>query len=52
MSELYQFEGWDGMQQSIEWYANYPNFTDLYYPIMTDGVGATLALLTTASEVL
>lgn len=52
LSYLYQFEGDSGKEQSISWYANFPQAVELYYPILTDGTGATIAFLTAASEVL
>jgi len=51
-SFFYQFGGDAGQTVSIGWYSFFPNAVDLYYPILTDGAGAMVAFLTTASEVL
>jgi hypothetical protein len=39
-------------ENTILHYANFPNGVSLYHPILVDGLGATLAVLTHASEVL
>jgi hypothetical protein len=52
MSEFYKFEDSLYKQDSIDHYAQFPDVVNLHYPILIDGVGALVAVMTTASEVL
>jgi hypothetical protein len=51
-SEFYKFENSEHKEFAISAYANFPNVVDLHYPILVDGVGALVAFMTSASEVI